>query len=218
MGVFVLGVDKAGDLFHDLGMLPVTCRFETVSVRCFQSLLAGVLLFAAMPLQSQTTRSIYVSVSDPLNRFVSGLARDHFTVVENGVTRTVSSVVDADSPIAIAVVGDLAVPAVAGEMGPKDVVIQTKSLEEAVQQLTASTSARKTLIVTTGAELPALAEGIQLLRVEPAMLSRTLIEVRNQYLLRVEGDGSNGGLGVTVRSPRGLPSLQAHPLRSGVLK
>lgn len=199
---FVLRVDKAEKLFHDFGMMPATC----------------VLLLCMVPLQAQSTRNLYVSVTDPLNRFVSGLDRDHFAVVENGVARTVSAVVDADSPITIAVVGDLAVPALGGAMGPKDVVIQTKSLEEAVQQLAASASARKALIVTTAAELPALAEGIQLVRVEPSMLSRTLVEVRNQYLLRVEGNGSSGGLGVTVRSPRGLPSLQANPLKTGISK
>jgi Ca-activated chloride channel family protein len=60
-----------------------------------------------VPLQAQSTRNLYVTVSDPLNRFVTGLEREHFEVVQNGVGLPITAIADAESPITIAVVSEV---------------------------------------------------------------------------------------------------------------
>jgi hypothetical protein len=140
-------------------MLQTTCRSEKGSRKDVPVLaaLAGMLIAAAVPLQAQPTRNLYVTVSDQLNRFVEGLDREHFEVVENGVGRAIIAISDAESPITIAVVSEVPLPALDPAMRPKDVFIQTRSLADALKQLLASTTPRKSLVVTTSLGVPASA-------------------------------------------------------------
>src|SRR5258708_6413840 len=52
-------------------------------------------------------RAVHVSVTDPLNRFVTGLDRDNFEIVENGIRRPITGFSDVDSPISLAIVSDV---------------------------------------------------------------------------------------------------------------
>ena len=63
----------------------------------------------------------------------------------------------------------------------------------------ASTSPRKSLVVTTSVQVPTIAEHIQLVRVDPSMLTRALVELRNQYLLKVNADQPTSGLDQTLQ-------------------
>jgi hypothetical protein len=75
-----------------------------------------------------------VSVTDPLNRFVTGLDGESFEVVENGTPRPITGFSDAWSPISIAIVSDEPLPLPDNiQSDPQVELIQTQSLPEHVQ-------------------------------------------------------------------------------------
>jgi len=89
-------------------------------------------------------------------------------------------------------------------------MIHTRSVTDAVRQLAASPSARKVLLISTSIENVAVPQGIQVVRTDPAGLTRRIIEVRNQYVLQVEGVGPDSEIEIVVKQPRGLPILKPH--------
>jgi hypothetical protein len=173
----------------------------------------GLLACAStLPASAQTIRQVNVTVTDPHNRFVTGLDRDHFEVIESGVRRPITGFSDFNSPITIAVVGEITVQPIDALKGPSDVLVLTKSVADALKQLSASTTPRKGLIIATSLQTsPAtIPEGIQVLRVEPSVVDRAVVELRSQYVLQVPGEGPVSNLEVVVMPPQGLPLLQPH--------
>src|SRR5260370_40979305 len=83
----------------------MTCASAAVIVSCSISLCLGV---GAPNVSAQeiAKRYISVTVTDPNNRFVTGLQKEHFEVIEGGVSRAVTEFSDAGSPISIAIVSD----------------------------------------------------------------------------------------------------------------
>src|SRR5437867_1459749 len=53
--------------------------------------------------QLPSSRLIYVNVTDSANRFVTGLEREHFEVLESGTPRPITSFSGVDTPISIAI-------------------------------------------------------------------------------------------------------------------
>src|SRR2546429_7701831 len=104
-------------------------------------------VISQVPAQTPSTRSVHVSVTDPRGRFVTGLERQQFEVVENGIRRAITGF-STDAPISLAIVSDTPI-SVQGLNRETDVLIQTRSLQEALRQLAASGNSRKALIVAT---------------------------------------------------------------------
>ena len=104
---------------------------------------------ASMSLEAQMLRQINVTVTDPLNRFVTGLEREHFEVVQQGVPLSIATFSAPESQITIALVTDTPLQGSVGVAGPKELLIQTRSLADALTQLSASTNTRKYLVMTT---------------------------------------------------------------------
>jgi hypothetical protein len=93
---------------------------------------------------------------------------------------------------------------------PDDELIQTQSVSDAIRQLSTSKNARKTLVVTTGAETLAVPAGIQVVQSNHANLPKWVVELRNQYLLQFESSNASAAVEVVLKQPRGLPPLRPH--------
>src|SRR5258707_15825765 len=91
----------------------------TTSVRVC-CVLPMVLTLGAARVSAQLSfkRQVNVTVTDPLNRFVTGLRQESFEVVENGVRRAITDF-SAGAPMWIAIVSEEALPALGG-LGPED--------------------------------------------------------------------------------------------------
>ena len=186
-------------------------RFRGTVVATFS--LSFVLLAGTAGLSAQTTsmRIVHVSVTDSLQRFVTGLDQDHFELVEAGSRRVITNFSGTDSPIAIAIVSDAPVPAVSKFNGPEDELIQTKSLSDALRQLSASRTPRKALVITTATPASqVIPSGIPIARVDPANVLKAVVELRNQYLLQFESPAPSATLQIVLNAPRGLPVLKLH--------
>ncbi len=113
------------------------------------TLVAILLSLIGLPqLPAQATpakRQIHFTVTDPLNRFVTGLKSEHFQIFENGVRREFTGLADASSPLSIAIVSDQPIAAVEA-LGPGDELIQATSLADAVRQLTAARNSINALL------------------------------------------------------------------------
>jgi hypothetical protein len=157
--------------------------------------------------QTQSNRLVHVTITDPLGRFVTGIEQDRFEIVENGIQRQITGFSDVDSPILLAIVSDKTLTM--GDLNPGDVVIQTPSLNDAIQQLSASNNLRKTLVLTTPMDTRAIPSGIQVLQVKPDDLFRTVVELRNEYAVQFGSSDSSSVVKVLLKQPRGLPPLQA---------
>jgi hypothetical protein len=96
--------------------------------------------------QAETERFAHITVTDPLGRFVTGLEQERFQVVESGVQRRIIAFSDTESPISLAIVSERQL--VVGDLGLDDVLIQTRSLAEALSQLSASKNPRKAVLLT----------------------------------------------------------------------
>jgi hypothetical protein len=73
------------------------------------TLAVGLLVFPSSNLSGQQgsfNRLVLVTITDPLNRFVTGLDRDNFEIIENGSRRAITSFSGVDDPIAVAVVSE----------------------------------------------------------------------------------------------------------------
>jgi hypothetical protein len=57
--------------------------------------------------QAQSARVVHVTVTDPLNRFVTGIEQERFQIVEKGVRRPITGFSDANSPVTVAIVSGL---------------------------------------------------------------------------------------------------------------
>jgi len=185
-----------------------TSRFAALFVGCT---LPIVLNICALPLsaQLQSKRLVHVTVTDPLNRFVTGIEQERFQIIENGVHRPITDFSDVGSPISLAIVSETPV-AVSSSDRPNDELIQTRSVSDALRQLSASKHSREALIVTTGADTHAIPESIQVVQTNPDNLSNWVVELRNQYLLQFESSNTSAKVEVVLQQPRGLPPLRPH--------
>jgi hypothetical protein len=167
---------------------------------------------ARLTAQGQTKRLARVTVTDPLNRFVTSLDQESFGVVENGVLRPITDFSSCDSPISLAIVSEtpVALDSFSRPERPNDELIQTRSVSDAIQQLLASKNAKKSLIVTTGADTQAVPAGIQVVRSNPEILPKWVVELRNQYLVQFESANASARVEVVLKQPRGLPPLRPH--------
>ena len=192
-------------MIHNLLRKP---RLSALLVGCT---LPIVLNICALPLsaQLQSKRLVHVTVTDPLNRFVTGIEQERFQIVENGVHRPITDFSDVGSPISLAIVSETPV-AVSSSDRPNDELIQTRSVSDALRQLSASKNSRKALIVTTGADTHAIPESIQVVQTNPDNLSKWVVELRNQYLLQFESSNTSAKVEVVLQQPRGLPPLRTH--------
>jgi hypothetical protein len=148
------------------------------------------------------------AVTDPANRFVTGLQQENFDVRENGVSKSLVYFEGPDSPSAIAVCSasdmtDLSSLPVPG-------VVQTRNMEDAIRHVSSQSATRK-VIINAGCSMLAqgtvIAGGIFVVNAQAAMVPKTIIEVANQY---VGGYMSDLGMNaeVTIRKqPAGLPPL-----------
>ena len=179
----------------------------------YTKLLARIAAVAscAFLLSAQVTSKRYVdvTVTDPRGRLVTGLDREHFEVVENGVRRTISGFEDGGSPISIAVVSGEALPDL-GTLGPEVELIQTPSLANALRQLEASKRPRRVLMYTSATALPTIPPGIQTVQVDRANLVKTLFSVHNQYRLEFESPTAEARIEVVLKQPQNLPRLQVN--------
>jgi hypothetical protein len=173
-----------------------------------------VLTLSTAPLraQAQTKRLVRVTVTDPLNRFVTSLDQESFGVVENGVLRPITDFSSCDSPISLAIVSEtpVALDNFSRPERPGDELIQTRSVSDAIRQLLASKNARKSLVVTTGTDTQAVPAGIQVVQTSTDILPKWVVEIRNQYLVQFESADASARVEVVLTQPRGLPPLRPH--------
>ena len=169
-------------------------------------LLAGTVLYVSAQ-QTPANRLVHVVVTISGNgKLVTGLARENFEVAENGSARAITSF-DANSPVSIAIVG-IAPPDIARLKGPEDELILTPSLRDAVQELAASKNARKALILTAAADTQGVPNGIRIVKVDEGDLTRTMIEIHNEYVLGFSASATSSVVGVTLRDVGNLPPLR----------
>src|SRR2546421_10714132 len=83
---------------------------------------------AAQPAPANKSELIPVTVTDPLNRLVTGLDREHFTILEGGIPRSIVDFSSPDAPIAIAIISQSPVTFLAGLFHSEDELIQTSSV------------------------------------------------------------------------------------------
>jgi hypothetical protein len=172
-----------------------------------------VLAAGALPVWGQQSspgqsRFIPVTVTDSRNRLVAGLQQEHFEILEKGVTRPITDFVT-HSPLALAVVTDTTLSQVSDFMGPRDELIQTPSLSDALRRLAASENSRKVLVLTTAVEIDVVPTGVQVVQADSARVHMVAIQLRNQYLLHFQPSDPAAPVEVVLRQPRGLQGLKA---------
>jgi hypothetical protein len=205
-------------MMHTLAEILGELRLRTLR---FAALASAVILSCTLPLvltvgasrisaQGSSKRLVHVTVTDPYGRFVTGLAQEHFEVVEGGVRRAITDFSDVAAPIALAIVSQASLPAASTFNGPEDELIQTASLSDALRQLSASKNLRKVLVVTTATDTQAIPGGIEVLQTEPANLLKAMLELHNQYRLQFESSTSSAAVEVVLKPPVGLPLLRTN--------
>jgi len=158
--------------------------------------------------QAPSTRRIEVTVTEPSGRFVTGLEREDFEVIENGVRRVITRFAAAQLPISLAVVSKERLPAM-DIPGAAD-LIQTTSLSYALRQLAAPHS-RKAIVTTAEAPMATgIPPEIELVTVAPGGVAKAVAELRNQYRLEFESDPLSAEVEVVVKERRGLPRLKVN--------
>lgn len=180
-----------------------------MTMNFFAALVSVLAMVSVCSAQVSTMRVVPVTVTDPSHRFVTGLEQENFEVVENGVRRNITDFLGVDSPIAIAIVGAEPSPSVVKLTRAEDELIQAGSLSDALRQLAGSKQARKALVLTRISESVPAGEGIVVLQTDETNVSRAVVELRNQYLLRFVASPS-ANVEVVFKTPRGLPPLTAH--------
>jgi hypothetical protein len=174
--------------------------------------LSVLLAISALQLAAQAPPNqpalVAVAVVDPSGRFVAGLDRENFTLLENGVPRPITDFSSVDSPISLAIISESPLPSVEKLSGPDEELIQTASLSGGLHRLIASKNPRKAIILATTADTQGIPPGIQVVNAEPAKLLEVAIEVRNQYLLRFQPSEPAARVEVILHQPRGLPILK----------
>jgi hypothetical protein len=155
-------------------------------------------------------RFAYITVTDPLNRFVTGIEKEYFVIVENGVRRRIIGFSDANSAISIAIVSETLLD-VSSSDRPNIELIQTRSVPDAVQQLVASKNPRKALVITTGEDTRGLPSNIEVVvQANPDIVSKLIVELRSQYVIQFESSDVNATVEVILQQPQGLPPLRPH--------
>lgn len=86
------------------------------------------------------------------------------------------------------------------------------TIAEAVARLSISNHLRKVLILVDGAGGDSIPGGILALSANASSLMKTVVEVRNQYVIGLFVAQPSGKFEVGVRQPRGLPQLKANVL------
>jgi hypothetical protein len=157
--------------------------------------------------QSSLNRLIHLTVTDPLNRFVTGLDRDNFEITESGVRRSITSFSTAADSIAIAVVSEAPLTDLDLLQEPSE-LIQTRSVSDAVRQLVASGKPRKALIVTADGGAETLPEGIFIVRTDANRARKTVVEACNQYTVGFTSVDPSVIAEVSLKQPSGLPTLK----------
>ncbi len=196
---------------HILGATLCELRRRTPRVAAFaavviaSSTLSIVLTIGASRVTAQmsSTRHVYVTVTNSQGRLVTGLHPQNFEVFENGVCRAITDLSAIGSLISLAIVGEQPLLSV-GPLGPRDEVIQTPSLSNAVRQLAASKNPRKVLLTTANTDLQPIPSGIQRLQIDPANLPEALIELRRQYKVGFESATPSASVEVVLRQPVGI--------------
>jgi GWxTD domain-containing protein len=150
------------------------------------------------------------TVTDPVNRFVTGLQQEHFDVREDGFSKSLVYFEGPDSPTAIAVCFASDMTDLNNLRAPD--VVQTRNLEDAIRYVTSQSATRKVIINAgcfvsePGTSIPG---GIFALNAAPAMVSKTIIEVANQYVGGYMSDLGSTRTEVTIgKQPAGLPPLR----------
>jgi hypothetical protein len=160
--------------------------------------------------QAQSKKLVQFTVTDPMNRFVTGLDQKTFEVVENGVRRPITGFWDVDSPMALAIVSDSPLAEASNFNRANDELIQARSVADALRQFSVAKNARKIMVVSTAFDTQALPEGIQVIKVNPNILIKAVVEAHNQYVLEFESGSTSASVEVVLQQPQGLPPLRAH--------
>ena len=172
-----------------------------------------IMLTVGAPLASaqvSSKRSVDVSVTDPLGRFVTGIEQANFEVVENGARRAITAFSLPGSPISIAIISNEALPALPG-LGPEDEVIQAPTVAEALRRLAASKNSRKVIMfLTTPADIQAIPAGIQAVQTNREMLPKWAVELRNQYRIEFESSTPSASVEVVLKPLTGIGPLKLH--------
>ena len=170
-------------------------------------LTAGVSTLDAQQAPPNQSELIAVTVTDPLNRFVIGLAQENFSILENGIPRPIIYFSDQDSPLALAIISEAPL-SLRDLLKAQDELIQTSSLSDALGQLVASKSQRKIIIVPAAADVHGVPAGIQVMQTDAVL--KAVVELRNQYLLRFRSSDPAARFEVILKPPRGVPLLKAN--------
>jgi hypothetical protein len=173
---------------------------------------ALALTVCALPVAAQvpSKRLVHFSVTDPLNRFVTGLDQKIFEVVENGGRRPVTGFWDVDSPVALAIVSESPLAEASNFNRADDELIQARSVADALRQLSVAKNARKIMVVSTAFNTQGVPEGIQVMKVNPDILIKAVVDAHNQYWLQFESGNTSAGVEVVLQQPQGLPPLRVH--------
>ena len=188
---------------------PFRPRLVTFFVSCTLPI-AFDLCVSPLFAQAQSDRLVHVTVTDPRGRFVTGLEQEHFAIIENGVNRRIINFSDVTSPISVAIVSETQLDAGSFSSNNNDELIQTRSVSDALQQLSASKNLRKALVVTTAVDTQAIPAGIQVVQAALDNIQKVVVELHNEYLLQFESANASTGVEVSLKPPRGLPPLRSN--------
>lgn len=181
------------------------CRFANAS------LMAAIM--AAAPVASAQVTSkqfLHITVTDPHNRFVVGLQSENFQVLENGVRLVTTEISNPDTAISLAIVSAEPVPSAKLAAGIADELFQASSVSAALRQLAASKNSRKVILILDSSESQTIPGGIQALISTRENLSKTIIELRNQYQIQFESSNPSARLEVVIKPLTVMPVMQAH--------
>src|SRR5947209_2024721 len=173
---------------------------------------ALALTVCTLPVAAQVSSRglVHFTVTDRLNRFVTGLDQKIFEVVENGGRRRVIGFWDGDSPVSLAIVSDSPLSEASNFSRADDELIQARSVADALRQLSVAKNARKIMVVSTAFNTQAVPEGIQVMKVTPDILIKAVVDAHNQYWLQFESGNTSAGVEVVLQQPQGLPPLRVH--------
>lgn len=210
---------SGGQEVHDCAMKPqdrprsvMGCLMRAVSGVALAAILVPWTSIAVRAGDGPSSRVLHVTVRDPSDRFVVGLEREHFQILENGVERPVGSFRSVDSPISIALVGLTASARDFDDPAPShadDEVIAANSVVDATRQLAASKNLRKVIITAGDAGGEGVPAGIQLMRAENGSVRKAVTEARCTYVVEFAPATASSHIEVRPKPVKGLPALRA---------
>jgi hypothetical protein len=180
------------------------------------ALIVGCALLAVLALspprlsaQVWSARLIRVTVTDPLGRSVIGLDQERFQVLGASAACSITDFAGADSPMMLAIVSETQSPDLAAFVRPEDELIQTCSLADAVQGLSASKKPRKVIVTTATSGAEMIPGSIQVVQANRPDLAGTFDELGklHQYMLWVKCSTWSPNLNVVLDRPPRLPPL-----------